>query len=407
MTIGWILSELFGALFLVVSCAYLYYKLIVFNFWRKKGVPYEEPSFPIGNINETVFDRKSIGEVFQDIYEKNKSRHYIGESGVALNKFLEKKIRNENEIEIKEIFACFFTDIIVSTAFGINSNCLENPDSEFRYWGKKVFEPRPLTNMLVAFAPKVLEFFSIPFTQTGVTKFFLKAFEDTVNYRKANQIVRRDFMDLIIQLMNNGYVEADEDKRHDSANNNSKNIETLTTLEAAAQAYVFYLAGFETTSSTVTHCLYELALNQDVQTKLREEIDTVVKKHGDVTYNCINDMTYLHMVVIPEGTSVIIPVLGIHRDPNIYPEPDKFIPERFTEEKIKARHPYEYLPFGEGPRICIGMRFGWIQTKIALVNVLSKFKFVPGPKTQNKLEFEAGSFVLMAKGGIHLRVESR
>ena len=59
--------------------------------------------------------------------------------------------------------------------------------------------------------------------------------------------------------------------------------------------------------------------------------------------------------IIPKGTHVAIPVFGIQRDSNIYPDPDKFDPERFSEENIRTRHSYTYLPFGEGPRICIGM----------------------------------------------------
>jgi hypothetical protein len=57
---------------------------------------------------------------------------------------------------------------------------------------------------------------------------------------------------------------------------------------------------------------------------------------------------------LPKGTLITIPLLGIHRDPSIYPDPDKFDPERFNGDKVKERHSYAYMPFGEGPRNCIG-----------------------------------------------------
>lgn len=68
-------------------------------------------------------------------------------------------------------------------------------------------------------------------------------------------------------------------------------------LEASAQAFVFYLAGFETSSTTVTFCLYELAKHQEIQQKVRDEIQTTIEKHGGLTYNALNDMTYLQKVI--------------------------------------------------------------------------------------------------------------
>lgn len=109
--------------------------------------------------------------------------------------------------------------------------------------------------------------------------------------------------------------------------------------------------------------------------------------------------------VIEKGNNILIPVHNIHRDPEIYPQPEKFDPSRFNPEVASSRHPMAYLPFGDGPRNCIGLRFGKIQSKIGLVALLRNFKFSPSKQTEIPLILSNKTFTLSTKHGIHLRVE--
>ncbi|XP_049762221.1 probable cytochrome P450 6a14 [Schistocerca cancellata] len=112
-------------------------------------------------------------------------------------------------------------------------------------------------------------------------------------------------------------------------------------------------------------------------------------------------------VVLDKGTPIIVTVYGLHHDPNIFPDPERFDPERFSEEQKAQRHPYVYLPFGEGPRICIGMRFGLVQTKVGLINILSRYGVEPSEKSVRHLFLEPRSFLMTPKGGTQLRLSKR
>lgn len=108
---------------------------------------------------------------------------------------------------------------------------------------------------------------------------------------------------------------------------------------------------------------------------------------------------------IEKGTIVVIPALGIHYDPDIYPEPEKFKPERFTEAEIQARPSCTWLPFGDGPRNCIGSRFGLMQTCVGLAYLIKDLKFTVSPKTQIPLKMISKNILLSSEKGIHLNVE--
>lgn len=110
-------------------------------------------------------------------------------------------------------------------------------------------------------------------------------------------------------------------------------------------------------------------------------------------------------VILEKDTSILVPIMGIHHDPEIYPDPDVFDPERFTKENIAKRHPYAWLPFGEGPRNCVGLRFGMMQTRIGLATILSSYKLSPSERTLIPMEFLPNGIVVQPKGGMYLRIE--
>nr|CAD7580955.1 unnamed protein product [Timema californicum] len=211
----------------------------------------------------------------------------------------------------------------------------------------------------------------------------------------------------------------------------------MTDTLLAAQCFVFFLAGFETSATTISCCLHELAVNPDIQERLRKEVDTVLIKHGgQITYEALQDLKYMDAVVyetlrkyppagsltrfctkdyqipgtnvnIDKDVKVVIPVYAIHHDPKYYPDPEKFDPERFSTENIKSQPNCTYLPFGEGPRNCMGLRFGLMQVKVGLTALLSKYKFSVCEKTSIPVTFCPISFITLWPRDIHLKISHR
>lgn len=114
--------------------------------------------------------------------------------------------------------------------------------------------------------------------------------------------------------------------------------------------------------------------------------------------------------IIQKGVDINIPILGLQRDERYYPEPDEFIPERFNAENSVGKNllTRPYYPFGDGPRNCIGMRLGKMQTKVGLLLMLKQFSFELDPDEIKKgLEFHPSVNVLAPKETIYYKVKKR
>ena len=185
-----------------------------------------------------------------------------------------------------------------------------------------------------------------------------------------------------------------------------------------------------------------MAKDKKLQEKTQAEIDKVLRTAGPdgVTYDLLSDMKYVECcidetlrkypvvnilmrtavkdykventnLVIPKETQIFIPVLGLHRDPDIFENPLEFKPERFLHSHHgggKAEGSF-YIPFGDGPRNCIGMRMGKLTAKIALTLILSKFNLELTDKElmDNELEFDPAAFVLAPKKAFNIKITPR
>lgn len=117
------------------------------------------------------------------------------------------------------------------------------------------------------------------------------------------------------------------------------------------------------------------------------------------------DYTLPNGSILPQGNFVFLPTYAFHHDPEFFPNPSKFDPDRFSEEIKATRHPFAFLPFGEGPRICIGLRFGLIQTKVGLAMLLRNFKFGVCDKTNITLKIDNIHMLFVPLGEVWLNIE--
>ena len=191
-------------------------------------------------------------------------------------------------------------------------------------------------------------------------------------------------------------------------------LNTLFQLEKSmAQSMLFFAVGHETTATLLSSCGLFLSLHPDLQQRLYEEVHAAFNNEkGDISYDTLLELQYLDAFIsealrfytptltfdseasedveidvdgykftIPKGMGVVIPFHAIHHDPDNYYDPERFDPERFMPENRHKIKPCTFIPFGSGPRFCLASRFALIEAKLALANLVNKYKFVKSEGT--------------------------
>ncbi|XP_078609204.1 cytochrome P450 3A29-like [Branchiostoma floridae x Branchiostoma japonicum] len=391
---------------------------------------------PAGRMLTSLFDEdwKSVRSTVSPAFSGGKLKQMAGPMNSCADLLIENmsKFAESGEcFEIKELTGAFTMDAITRTAFGTQIDSQKNPDDPFVVYAKKMID-RPISPAILMFMffPKLMkpifEKFQVGIFPTAPTQFFYNVFDQLMEMRETEQ-ERVDFM----QLMMNAHKEHDKepdgtgDKPHGHKH-------PLTKDDVVANGILFFIAGYETTATTMAFALYNLALNQDVQEKVRQEIEHVMEDREVVDYEAVQKMSYLEMCIletlrmyppvsinmrasseevklkwltIPKGMLVGVPILSIHYDPERWPEPYKFIPERFTKEEKEKRGAFDWVPFGSGPRNCIGMRLALFELKLGLARLLMKYRVMTGPDTDIPLKMKKFKKFPIPENGIRLKVE--
>jgi cytochrome P450 family 9 len=384
------------------------------NIFNLKGDIWRESR----NILSPAFTSKKIKSMFD----------LMVECAVRFMNYME-EIPDEKKkiIDTKDIFTKYTNDVIASCAFGITVDSLKNPKNDFYILGKKAtnFEGfQTLKFFLAGTFPKLIKLLNIKFVSDDVKNFFEKIISETIATRDAKGINRPDMLQLLMD-----------------ARDKENKFFTLDITYITAQVFIFFFGGFDTTSTQMCIIAHELAINPDVQKKLQDEIDSVLKEtNGNPTYEAINRMLYLDAVFnesmrlhaqvaavdrvctkpfelppalpggkpfkIEPGMNLWIPAVAIHHNPNYYENPTKFDPERYYEKKVSINDVLN-LGFGIGPRSCIGNRFALLETKILIFFLLSKFNLKPSAKTCIPFEINPKIITIKPKGGFVIAIETR
>ncbi|KAF2982561.1 hypothetical protein EK904_008559 [Melospiza melodia maxima] len=392
------------------------------EYWRQwrmlKSIPGASPCYPVLG-NALLFERK--GE------------EVMNEQGNILVKKLEKHVDKEPFNVFMDITLCAL-DIICETAMGRNVGAQKNKDSDYVsaiYRMGDLIQRRQMSPWLWP------DFLYVLFK------------EGREHNRKLN--ILHNFTDMVIaekaeELKNTQQKKHDNDGNSEESGSKKRKAfldmllnatddegKKLSYMDIREEVDTFMFEGHDTTAAAMNWVLYLVGRNPEVQKKVHRELDEVFDNtERPVTTEDLKNLRYLECVVkealrlypsvplfarslredccirgyqIPRGANVLVLTYALHRDPEVFPDPEEFRPERFFPENSKGRHPYAYVPFSAGPRNCIGQRFAQMEEKTLLALILRRF-WVESCQKPEELGL-CGELILRPNKGIWIKLKSR
>lgn len=269
-----------------------------------------------------------------------------------------------DEVDVPKLMSRFTTDVIGSCAFGVDPGSLKNPDSPFLAMSQKMFRADRATVLkryCRTFFPRLFKFLNLRTYSWEVEKFFTNIINQVLHERRNMGVQRNDFIQLMLNV-----------QRHETEFSMTDNL-------IISNSFIFMLAGLETSATTLSFCLYQLAKDPELQERVRQEVLACMERYGGLNYDAICAMRLVVQTAMetlrlhpptPLTTrlctspctlsstdlkvkvkdAVLIPLHCIQKDPRYFPDPEKFDPDRFKEDSSPAG----FIAFGEGPRSCPG-----------------------------------------------------
>ncbi|KAL6262980.1 hypothetical protein P5V15_005771 [Pogonomyrmex californicus] len=342
--------------------------------------------------------------------------------------FLAQLPPEQRMIQVKDVFTRYTNDVIATCAFGITVDSMRNPKNQFYVYGKEAttFNSIALIKLYIFRSlPMLARLINLKIVRQKIADFFRDLVETTIKTRDENGIVRPDMLQLMME------------------NRGKEGKPELSIEDMVSQAFIFFFGGFDSTSTLMCFAAHEIAVNPDIQKRLQDEIDRILEENnGEASYEAVNGMEYLDAVIcealrmypvavavdrlcekdfelppalpgmkpftIKKGQGIWIPIYGLQHDPKYFEEPEKFDPERFLGEKRKhSLNCGAYIPFGLGPRMCIGNRFALLETKVLLFYLLARCNLKVCEKTPIPIKIAKDGFNMKPEGGFWLNVEPR